>query len=578
MNAAVVLQGAGVHYPTAPSPSLHDVTLGIATGRSCLVLGPSGSGKSTLLRMITGIVPQTVDAAVTGDVRVLGSDPRDVATFDLARHVAYLQQNPLDQLCLAGVLDDVAFTLENHGVPSEHIAARVRAALARVGAAHLADRPTGTLSGGEAQRVALASVLVAEPALLLLDEPTAMLDPAGAQQVGAAVATVMNDGGPTVLLVEHRLDELPTLPVDTLVIDASGSVLAHGPTADVLTTQAQAIEALGCWLPLDVRLASMPDALTEPYLPGARRVPSARCTSTPLLRARGVTVRAEAVSTPAIGAPARAAVVRQRPTLVDGVDLDLHAGTLTAILGVNGAGKSTLLKALAGLCPAEGTLTWPAHTPGPPSPRRRRIRRRDDARNQPRVGMVFQHPEHQFLRRTVREEVAHAHRAATRAADGPSVESILDRFGLRHVADADPFRLSGGQQRRLTLASACMSPDPVLLVDEPTFAQDRRSAARVARELRAMADAGRAIVVVTHDLSLAAELADEVLVMADGRMVARGAPSEVLTAATTEGFGLRLPELLRRRLATGLTVEGWALGTTRSTSVAPALQATGAHP
>lgn len=536
---AVTADGVTVTLGHHDARVLDAVDVTVPAGTSLLVLGPSGCGKSTLLRALVGVVPHTLPGTVTGLLRVTDVDPRDVPPPVLAARVGLIQQRPGDQLCLAGVDEELRFALENRGADPRTMDDRAAAALSAVGAAHLHDRAAHELSGGEAQRVALAAVLVADPELVVLDEPTALLDPAAAHDVGTLIVGLAQRPRPTaddgrdaaprqrsVVLVEHRLDDLGALPGATLVLDREGRVLAHGPTDRVLREHAHALASLGCWLPLAVRLeqAGAPGPLgtsgTDAWLVGlARSVPArpAPPRGRPVaLRARGLTVYRGGLR------PGRAR--RDAPPVVREVDLDVRAGEVLAVVGPNGGGKSTLLRGLAGL---ERTTGEVATATGDP------------------VAMVFQDPEHQLVARTVREEVAWSARLARLDDVEERVDRTLDAFGLAHLADANPYRLSGGEQRRLSLATATVLDPPVLLADEPTFGLDRAQAAAAARVLRGRADAGGAVIVVSHDLSLVAAVADRVAVVVDGALVAVAAPSTVLADdALCALAGLRRPPLL----------------------------------
>lgn len=550
----IEVRGLSVRFPRAEGPVLRGVDLDVAEGERVLLLGPSGSGKSTLLRVLAGIVPQTVDADVWGSVRVAGepvvADPvlaggvepgqapavTDVPT--LARRVATLTQNPADQLCLPTVRDEVAFALENRAVPREHIGPRVHAALAAVGAGHLADRRTSELSGGEGQRVALAAALVADPDVLLLDEPTALLDPVGARDVADAVRA---SGARTSVLIEHRLDELGELPARLVVLDAHGGVRADGATAEVVLDEARALAAEGVWLPLaaELRAAGVTslDALTPRAGPDAPGAALRRTAAAPLLRAHALAVR------------------RGARRVLDGVSLDVHAGRVTAVLGLNGSGKSTLLHALAGLLPGgpdAGTVTGA------------------------RVGMVFQQPEHQLLTRTVRDELAYGPRRAHLPDVDQRVERALREHVLDGLADHDPFRLSGGQQRRLSLAAMAVCDHEVLVADEPTFGQDRRTTRATARALTALAHEGRGVVLVTHDLRLAGLIADEVLVLHAGRVLAHGPAAAVLADDDVLArAGLRLPSLLAAWRTSGLPLRPLLTALDDRTAGSPAVPVAG---
>ncbi len=542
---AVTAADVTVHLGHHGTRVLDGVDVTVPAGTSLLVLGPSGCGKSTFLRALVGVVPHTLPGVVLGGLRVTGADPREVPPPVLAARVGLVQQRPGDQLCLARVDEELRFALENRGANPRRMDARATAALTAVGAVHLHDRPTHALSGGEAQRVAVAAALVAEPELLVLDEPTALLDPAAAHDVGALVARLARRPGPgdghdaaprhrSVVLVEHRLDDLGALPDATLVLGRDGRVVAHGPTDRVLREHAHDLAGLGCWLPLAVRLeqAGAPGPLgspeTDDWLVGLVRSSPARPTTTdpaatPAGAARPVALRARGLAVHRGGT--RAGRSRHGgPAVVRDVDLDVRAGEVLAVVGPNGGGKSTLLRGLAGL---ERTTGEVATATGEP------------------VAMVFQDPEHQLVARTVREEVAWSARLARLDDVDARVARTLAAFGLAHLADANPYRLSGGEQRRLSLATATVLDPPVLLADEPTFGLDRAQAAAVARVLRERADAGGAVVVVSHDLSLVAAVADRVVVVVGGTLATVAEPSTVLADdALCALAGLRRPPLL----------------------------------
>ncbi|MBX9247061.1 ABC transporter ATP-binding protein, partial [Actinotalea ferrariae] len=215
--SAVRTRGLTVRFPGGAGPRLRDVDLDVASGEQVLLAGPSGCGKSTLLGVLTGVVPQAVAAQVTGDVVVLGRDPRTTPVARAALDVGWLGQDPASGTCLPTVAAEVALPLENRGVPRDEIGPRVGAALADVGAAHLADRRTAQLSGGEQQRVALAAVLVGSPRLLLLDEPTSMLDPVGAARVHEVLARHAHRR--TTILTAHRRPVGAWRPTREVVLD-----------------------------------------------------------------------------------------------------------------------------------------------------------------------------------------------------------------------------------------------------------------------------------------------------------------------------------------------------------------------
>ncbi|ACZ20753.1 ATPase component of various ABC-type transport systems with duplicated ATPase domain [Sanguibacter keddieii DSM 10542] len=544
----ISLTDVTVTYPRRDTPSLRGVDLHVAAGERVVVLGPSGAGKSTLLHLVAGLVPHSTPATVTGTLGLGATLDLDVDTpvHERSTVLGVVGQDPSASVCLPQVDAELALVLENRAVPPALIGPLVQAALDQVGAGALAAAQTARLSGGQTQRVALAAAVVGQPGLLLLDEPTSMLDAGGVRAVRAAVDEVARDASLTVLLVEHRLDDyagdggVEALPGRAVVLGDDGSVVADGPTPSVLREHAAALHRLGCWLPLEAELTALSgahgdlasrahDAFLEGLVPrGTGGEGDGGHGAAPLLRARGL----------AVGHGAR--------TVLDGVDLDVHAGQVVAVLGENGTGKSTLLHALAGLArPHAGTVTGA------------------------RPGMVFQNPEHQLVAHSVTGEIAHG-----LTDPDETVARMLREHRLEHVADRSPHQLSGGEKRRLSLAAMLAHGRSVLLADEPTFGLDRRDTVVVADALRTVADAGGAVVLSTHDLRLAAEVADVVVLVGGGRILGQGPARDVLgdTQALADA-GLVLPAVVRWFLARCPTT-GSLRGALRALGRSPALDPT----
>ena len=545
--AVVTIDAVSVAFPRRRDPVLRGITLDIAPGEQVLVLGSSGAGKSTLLQLVSGVIPHSVVAAVDGSVTVGGSDTRDSSVVELSRAVGLLAQDPSSGVCLPTVAEEIALPLENRGVDPAAISGRIDAALAAAGVGSLRERRTAQLSGGEGQRVALAAALVAEPAVLLLDEPTSMLDAEGVRAVRSAIAASVARYSPAVILVEHRLDEFAGragvggLPQRSIVLDAAGAVAADGPTREVLAAHAGALIAAGCWLPFESELDAVFGAAfgaAAGTVSGATRDTAAGLDS-PAVRAGLLAFAAEhatiasSTSASSSGAPVLSttglAVSRERrprrshaplhPVLT-GIEFDVHPGEIVALLGANGAGKSTLLLTLAGLlAPAAGVVAGA------------------------RAGMVFQNPEHQFVAHTVAGEIGFGLPAGP--ATDALVARLLDDHGLAELADQHPHRLSGGEKRRVSVAAMLAHERPVLLADEPTFGLDRRATIGVMAALRRTAADGTAVVFSSHDLRTVATLADRAVVVAHGRVVSDGAVFDVLRdAAALEAAHIELPPLV----------------------------------
>jgi energy-coupling factor transport system permease/ATP-binding protein len=434
-----------------------------------MVAGPSGAGKSTLLRALAGLLLTADAGELTGSVTVDGAP-----AGSRPGQAGLLLQDPADALVAATVGRDVAFGPENVALPRPEIWSRVAEALAAVGFRYDVGHPSAELSGGEAQRLALAGGLALRPGLVLLDEPTSMLDAESAAEVRAAVLAGM--AGATLVVVEHRLAPWLDAVDRVIVLSASGRVIADGEPRAVFAAHGPELAAQGVWVPG----RRPPDAqpLAE-ELAGLRPAPSA-AGGGELLTAYGVEVAG-----------------RLAP-----VDLVLAPGEAVAVTGASGSGKSTLLAALAGrLKPTGGAVRAAPALAGPADPDPARWSSRDLAA---RVGWVGQHPEHGFVARSVRDELL-AGRPVPLDAE-TRVDRLLVAFGLGELAGVDPHRLSGGEQRRLAVAAALAQGPAVLLLDEPTLGQDRQTWAMVAGAIAAARRAGTAVAVATHDELLLAAL------------------------------------------------------------------------
>ena len=486
-GARVCARGWGWRHAGRKNAALSGVDLDIAPGDRVLVLGPSGSGKSTLMGGLAGLLGGAEEGEATGTLTVDG-----VAPANARGRVGLLMQDPEAQVVLARVGDDVAFGMENLGVAREEIWPRVENSLEAVGLSVPLDHSTTELSGGQKQRLALASILAMGPGLLLLDEPTANLDPSGVAEVRAAVEAVVERTGATVVVVEHRVDVWASL-VDRVIVVADGAIAADGPLREVLAQQGDALRERGIWLPGD-------DVAAE--VGPAPEVTPASSEATPIARVADLTIG-----------------YNQDAPVRSGIDLTIARGVSTCIVGANGAGKSTFALTLAGLLPPlEGTVE---------------VETSDGTRGDPhewsskqllgRMSMVFQEPEYQFLAATVAEELAIGPRAAgmSEAEIAPLVDEHLEALGLTKLARANPMTLSGGEKRRLSVATALISAPELLILDEPTFGQDRGTWLGLVRLLRAALERGVTLVSITHDPAFVAAMGQRVVDL--GQVGTRGA-------------------------------------------------------
>lgn len=506
------MRGFGWRHAGRRAWAVRGVDLDLARGERVLLLGPSGAGKSTLLAALAGLLAED-SGEQEGTITVAGVDARTARSG-----VGIVFQDPQTNLVMARAGDDVAFGLENRGVPAAAIWPRVDAALATTGFGYPRDRPTSALSGGEQQRLALAGAVALAPGLLLLDEPTANLDPAGAALVRQTIRRVVASGDTTLVLVEHRVADALALIDRVIVLAPGGGIIADGPPRTVFAAHATALADAGVWVPG----------------PPPRPRPATNAAGEVLLRATGAGLRHPHAGTPALR----------------GVDGEVRAGEVLAVSGPNGSGKSTLALLLGGLtAPTSGEISAsPALTLDPPDAtpaatpaaapagrtglragRARRVTRATDTRPHrwraatlaQRIGSVFQNPEHQFVTTRVFDELALGPRRAGR--DEPAttaiVEGLLARLRLDRLALANPYTLSGGEQRRLSVATALATAPRVLILDEPTFGQDRRTWLELVDLLAELRDEGRAIVAVTHDADFVTTLADRTLHLDAGRLI-----------------------------------------------------------
>lgn len=516
-GARIELNNFSWHHPGRPEPVISGLNLTINPGEKVLLLGTSGAGKSTLLHAIAGVLHDDDGESAGGTITINGQAPAE------ARGTAgMMQQDPESSIVMATVGNDVAFGPENLRVPREEIWRRVTEALTAVGLNDLAlDHPSSALSGGQKQRLGLAGILSMHPGAMILDEPTANLDPTGVQEVRDSILAAAEATGATLLVVEHRVS-IWAPHMDRIIVLGEGGTITHDGAPDTVLTEArQELIDAGVWVPNYVPRAPQTGAGNEAggesehgeALLHAENLSITRAQPTPKQR------RARRRTIKRLGdTPAPAPV--DLPVLRGGINLTLRAGEHLSMLGPNGAGKSTLALTLAGLLTApNGTLTAtdalrnhggnhggePAHWDVPTW---------TPAQMLSRIGYVFQEPEYQFIRGTVREELELGPRRLAALTREPlnedelaaRTDDLAARLRLTHLLDANPFTLSGGEKRRLSVASALATAPRILILDEPTFGQDARTWAELVDLIRELLAGGTAVISITHDEDYTAAL------------------------------------------------------------------------
>jgi energy-coupling factor transport system ATP-binding protein len=567
---AISLSRVSVALPGSTRPVLREVDLGIDEGELALVVGRTGSGKSTLLSAICARVPHFTGGTLTGHVRLHGRDTRDHRPRDLADLVGVVGQDPLAGFVTDTVEEELAYGMEQLGLPTSTMRKRVEETLDLLGIAELRDVPLRELSGGQQQRVAIGSVLTAHPRVILLDEPTSALDPTGAEEVLATITRLVHDLAVTVVVAEHRVERVLHYADTVVHVSPSGEVRS-GPPSDLMVDSdiAPPVVELGRYagwspLPLSVRDArraasDLRSRLVASLSPGHDRPPdrSGRRPHTP-----------DAAEAPVLSA--RDVVVRYPGDVlaVAGVDLDLRAGEVTAVMGRNGCGKSSLLWALQGSgvltsgtvrarraargsSPAGGTRAPSSTTPesgfgpssgsstasgtspssGAPGTASSTVEPHTLGAGERRslVGLVPQTAADLLYLDTVGAECEQADRES--GVPSGTCARLLESVAPGIPPEQHPRDLSEGQKLALVLAVQLTADPPLLLLDEPTRGLDPTAKAALSQVLRGLAERGRSVVVSTHDVEFVAEVADRVVVMAAGEVVADGPTTEVVVSS-----------------------------------------------
>ena len=499
-----------ITYPGASTPTLTHVDLVIPEGELVLVVGRTGSGKTTLLRAINGLVPHFTGGTLAGRVIVDGRDTATHPPRELADLVGVVPQDPMSGFVTDTVEDELAYGMECLGIAPDVMRRRVEETLDLLGLADIRQRPLRSLSGGQRQRVAIGAVLAAHPRVLVLDEPTSALDPGAAEEVLAALQRLVHDLGVTVVMAEHRLERVVQYADMVVVVPGGDQRVRSGTPAEIMRSAPIAppvveLGRLAGWqpLPLSVRDARRAAGPLRDLLVG--RTPHLRAVP---LKTRGLASTDDLV------------VRYGNHVALNHVSIDIAKGEIVALMGRNGAGKSTLLNAMVGVGPrATGRVRVDGADPVT-------LSGADLLRS---VGLVPQEPGDLLESTTVADEC----RASDRDAEcAPGTTRALLALMAPDIEDGThPRDLSEGQRLLLVLCVILAARPPLLLLDEPTRGLDYPTKARLARVLTDLAEAGHAVMLATHDVELVAEVADRVVILAEGEVVADGPTTEVVTSS-----------------------------------------------
>lgn len=506
------VDGFSFDYENSKEPLLNNLNFSLNEKETTLLVGPSGSGKSSLALCLNGLYPDAVEGISSGNIYYRGKNIRDFQKGELNQQIGIVFQDPESQFCMITVEDELAFTLENRKIPNSEMATRISEALNDVGMDGFQKRKIHELSGGQKQKIALASVLLLEPELLILDEPTANLDPVSSYEFIQLIKHLQEKHGLAVFIIEHQVDDWLEIIDRVLVMGKQGDIIAEGTVESIFKNQQSLLTAEGIFLPKQYTKIESYSTQGNPPLPVNKVI----------LTVENITFH------------------RKRQPILNNIQFDIHQGEFIAIIGENGAGKSTLLQLMAGLlAPVTGRIDF--H--GKP------LSHWDEKELRKRMGYVFQNPEHQFITDTVLDELTFGMKLNgwTEKDSEEAATQLMKQFHLEKHRYSNPFSLSGGQKRRLSVATMLDETPDILFFDEPTFGQDAETTRELMTIIRQLRENGTAIVFVTHDMEIV-DSVDCAIVLHEQQILYNGEPKYLWERRDIlEKAKLRLPYRLSHK-------------------------------
>ena len=515
-------------YDEMEPPILNNISFSMKKGESLLLLGPSGSGKSSLALCINGLYPTSIDGKSTGDIQLFEKKVEDYLPGEVNQHVGVVFQDPETQFCMLTVEDEIAFGLENLSLPPSEMAERIHWALGLLGMEDYLTVNISSLSGGMKQKVALACVLAMKPDLIILDEPTALLDPISTKEFAETIQRLQTELKFSLIVIEHKLDHWIHFADRSLIFTEKGEIMFDGDPRNCFRYNLDQLKEQGIWLPHSLLLSEqfskedkVPFTVDElvdvlDYLPDIEE----RSAVFPdiLLETNNLSFS------------------RKRKAILKNINMKIAKGALTAIVGPNGAGKTTLSYLLSGLeKPDTGEVIF----------EQRNLKQYSGVELSRKLGYVFQNPEHQFISESVYEEVAFSLRMQQMNDEQIKeiVTDVLTSFRLQHLAEQHPFSLSQGQKRRLSVATMLVDEQSFIILDEPTYGQDAKTTKELMNILESRLQSGLSALMITHDMELVHTYADHVIVIVDGEILFEGTPYQLFTGPedVLEKAQLQLP-------------------------------------
>ncbi|MGI5881022.1 MAG: ABC transporter ATP-binding protein [Syntrophomonadaceae bacterium] len=540
------VRNLSLRYPGQQHQVLLDVSCNFPQHEITLLLGPSGSGKSSLALCLNGIIPHMVEAECWGQVNLNDTNLLVTRGLDTALQVGVVLQDPEQQFCTLTVGDEVAFGLENMCVQRREMAERIDHALGLVGMAGWEKVMLAQLSGGQKQKIAIAAVLALDPGILVLDEPTANLDPVAAHEIFNLIKHLQRQEQKTIILIEHRLEAVISQAAHLVVLSEQGRLVAEGepePTAMMLARH-QLWDQL--YLPRATRMVTQLRGIDHlASLPLSSKEAAAVLTTKPTNREAqsegsdefkqisenvpgngnkvnepGIRPLRDLTAEPLIKVQDLYGSYRPHQEVLHGLNFFIKRGEFLAVVGANGSGKSTLARALLNLLPNgyQGSIRLEG----------RELKRFKHKELFHHLGMVFQNPEHQFVTDMVENELAfNMNKSIPMPSRAALLEEYLNRFGLSREKKRNPYQLSQGQKRRLSVASMLITTPQLIILDEPTYGQDYRNNNELLQLITQINRDGTAVLVITHDMELVSEHCQRVMVLNNGYLQFDGPPSKL---------------------------------------------------
>ncbi|WP_188207571.1 ABC transporter ATP-binding protein [Alkalibacillus aidingensis] len=518
LEPLIRVENLSFDYDNLKNPLISDISFSIDHGETVLLMGGSGSGKSTISLCLNGLYPDAVEGFSSGEIYFKGKQTTEFNKGELNQQIGVVFQDPESQFCMITVEDELAFTLENLKTPREEIGLRITKVLEEVGLSDYRNHKIHELSGGQKQKVALASALIQQPSLLILDEPTANLDPVSSIEFITLIRRLKEQHHIAVLIIEHQADDWLALINRVLVLGKNGDIIANGTSEQVFNDQRERLIQEGIFIPKVFMKA-------KKYI--TKSCEEISSSTKPCLTVKDLTFK------------------RKGDVILNKVNLSLYEGEFVAITGENGAGKSTLLQLMSGILkPSQGKIEFLGQS----------FTKWKEQQLRKQMGFVFQNPEHQFITDTVFDEVAFGMTLNNYGEELTSqrTNDLLKHFQLSELKWRNPFSLSGGQKRRLSVATMLDETPDLLLFDEPTFGQDAQTTEELMFFIKHLQEQGTTIVFVTHDMDLVDTYCERVFVLNNQKIKFEGSPSELWEQTQTlKEARLRLPYRIRHQKKAG---------------------------